>query len=116
MKHVLVVDDEEAITYIFRRYLEAAGYRVTTAHDGLEALEVVDREAVDALVTDVRMPRMNGDQLIAALRPRYPDLPITVVSAYAAEMGSWPGVRVLSKPVDAARLVESVGAMVGGRG
>lgn len=115
MKHVLVVDDEEAITYIFRRYLEAAGYRVTTAGDGLEALEVAGREAIDALVTDIRMPRMSGDKLIAALRPRFPDLPITVVSAYAIEMSSWPGVRVLSKPVDAASLVASVGAMLGDR-
>jgi CheY-like chemotaxis protein len=113
MKHVLVVDDEEAITYIFRRYLEAAGYRVTTAADGVEALALFEREPFDALVTDARMPRMGGDELIACLRPRYPELPIAVVSAYPMElMATGRHLRVLSKPIEGAKLVATVGAML----
>jgi CheY-like chemotaxis protein len=113
MKHVLVVDDEEAITYIFRRYLEAAGYRVSTAHDGVEALALFAREPVDALVTDARMPRMSGDALIAQLRPSHPDLPIAVVSAYPMEVtATGRGLRVLSKPIEGATLVAMVGEML----
>jgi CheY-like chemotaxis protein len=120
MKHVLVVDDEEAITYIFRRYLQAAGYRVTTAADGVEALAFfdahVDSDPVDALITDIRMPRMGGEALIAQLRPRFPDLPVIVVSAYPNEFGCARGnTQVLSKPVDAATLLASLGKMLGDR-
>ena len=120
MKHVLVVDDEEAITYIFRRYLQAAGYRVTTAGDGVEALALFDLPGdtgrVDAMITDIRMPRMGGEALVAHLRPRFPDLPVIVVSAYPNEFGSaGPNTRVLAKPVDAATLLASLGAMLGER-
>jgi len=115
MKHVLVVDDEEAITYIFRRYLEAAGYQVSTAMDGVEALALFDREPIDALVTDARMPRMNGSELIARVRLRDPDLPIAVVSAYPMEIGSaGRALRVLSKPIEGATLVAAVREMVEG--
>jgi len=115
MKHVLVVDDEEAITYIFRRYLESAGYRVSTAQDGVEALAVFDREPVDALVTDARMPRMNGQELISRVRPLHPDLPIAVVSAYPMEIGtSGQHLRVLSKPIEGTTLVTAVGEMLAG--
>jgi CheY-like chemotaxis protein len=114
MKHVLVVDDEEAIVYIFRRYLEVAGFRVTTAGDGVEALEVFGRERIDALVTDARMPRMGGEELINRIRPVRPDMPIVVVSAYPTEIGKGsPGVRVFSKPVDAASLVAALADMLG---
>jgi CheY-like chemotaxis protein len=116
MKHVLVVDDEEAITYVFRRYLEAAGYRVSTAFDGVEALAAFDNDAIDALVTDARMPRMSGDELIACVRPRYPDLPIAVVSAYPPEIGAaGRGLLVLSKPIEGAVLVAAVNQMLAGR-
>jgi len=113
MKHVLVVDDEEAITYIFRRYLEAAGYCVSTAHDGVEALALFDRQPFDALVTDARMPRMNGNELIERLRPLHPDLPIAVVSAYPMEIkAAGRGLRVLSKPIEGATLVKAVEDML----
>ena len=114
MKHVLVVDDEEAIVYVFRRYLEAAGYRVSTAFDGVEALALFDREAVDVLVTDARMPRMSGNELIARVRPRFPDLPIAVVSAYPMEVvAAGPGLRVLAKPIEGTALVAAVSDMLG---
>jgi CheY-like chemotaxis protein len=114
MTHVLVVDDEEAITYIFRRYLEAAGYRVSTAHDGVEALALFDHQSFDAMVTDARMPRMNGNELIERLRPLHPDLPIAVVSAYPMEIqATGPGLRVLSKPIEGAKLVATVAEMLG---
>lgn len=113
MKHVLVVDDEEAITYIFRRYLEAAGYRVSTAQDGVEALALLDQQSFDAMVTDVRMPRMNGSELIRHVRPLYPELPIAVVSGYPMEIQELGrGLRVLSKPIEGAALVAAVADMM----
>lgn len=121
MKHVLVVDDEEAITYIFRRYLEAAGYRVTTAHDGGEALSLFEDAPADAgfdaMITDIRMPRMGGEALLKHLRPAHPDLPVIVVSAYPNEFANPGGkTRVMSKPVDAASLLASLGDMLDARG
>jgi CheY-like chemotaxis protein len=115
MKHVLVAEDEEAIAYIFRRFLEDAGYRVSTAADGIEALEIFAREAIDALLTDARMPRMGGAELIAHLRSLRPDLPIVAVSAYPSEIGPGRrGLRVFSKPVDTPTLVAALGDMLDG--
>jgi CheY-like chemotaxis protein len=115
MKHVLVAEDEEAIAYIFRRFLEDAGYRVSTAADGVEALAIFGREAIDALVTDARMPRMGGQELIARLRSLRPELPIIAVSAYPSEIGpGLHGLRVFSKPVDTPTLVAALGSMLGG--
>jgi len=115
MKHVLVADDEDAITYIFRRYLEAAGFRVSTAGDGVEALELFAAGDVDALVTDVRMPRMGGEELIAHVRKARPALPVVVVSAYPSEIKAvGRDVRVFAKPVDAAKLVAAVSELAGG--
>lgn len=108
-KHILVVDDEEAIAYVFQRYLERAGYRVTSVASPADALAACALGSVDMLVTDFRMPGMTGATLIARLRDRFPELPALVVTAYGAEVGLMaPGVRVLSKPLPPQALVDAV--------
>lgn len=60
----LIVDDEDAIGQLLRRYLTEFGFDVDTAHDGAEAYEKIGTSRYDLLVTDIKMPRMNGDTLI----------------------------------------------------
>lgn len=112
-RHVLVVDDEEAIVYVFRRYLELHGFRVSVAGDGETALALARCDRIDALVTDYRMPGMNGQVLVERLKQGMPHLPVVIVSGYSSEISTGlPGVRIMGKPVDPARLVACVKEML----
>lgn len=108
-RHILVVDDEDAIAYVFRRYLERAGYRVTAATSPTQALAGGGAAAIDMLVTDFRMPGMTGAELIARLRAQRPGLPALIVTAYGGEVGQLaPDVRILNKPLPPQELVDAV--------
>ena len=104
-----MVEDDPAVNYILRRYLEAAGFAVLAAGGGKEALDLFAASPADLVVTDFRMPGMNGEELLVRLRERRPALPALIVSAYGNELSlQLAGVPVLRKPVDAAVLVETV--------
>lgn len=77
---VLVVDDEPTIRRLMRRALSGMGLDVVEAANGLEALERFRARHVVAVVSDVRMPVMNGLELVEHLRSEAPDLPIVLVS------------------------------------
>jgi len=114
MQHVLLVDDEEAILYVFRKFLERAGFAVSTAADAREAIAVAESGRIDALVTDLRMPGMTGDALVRQLRAARPGLPAIIVTAYAAECSpALENVPVLNKPVPPADLVAAVQRALG---
>jgi len=109
LKRILLAEDDPAVSYILMRYLDKAGFAVRAAPDGRAALALFDAEPADLLVTDFRMPGMNGEELILALRARQPGLPALIVSAYGNELSvQIPGVRVLNKPVAADELVALV--------
>ena len=84
-ERVLVVDDEEFVLESARQTLESAGYEVRTALDAAATLRLVEEEgeAVDIVVTDLRMPGMSGLELIRTLRDRHPTLPIVAASGVA---------------------------------
>jgi two-component system response regulator AtoC len=77
MKTLLVVDDEPSLVYVTALLLRAQ-YHVLTAGDGFQALEVLANQKVDAIVTDFRMPGMNGLELLAKV-PKIPGLLATAV-------------------------------------
>jgi len=80
--HVLVVEDSATVREIERHMLEEAGHVVTTAVNGVDALNKLRGTKVDLVITDIDMPRMNGIELIKKIRAheRYGQLPIIVVS------------------------------------
>ncbi len=78
---VLVVEDNADLRELFCTSLELDGYRCLPAADGIEALDVIGREFVDLIVADIMMPRMDGLELIQALRDAGYELPILVVTA-----------------------------------
>jgi DNA-binding NtrC family response regulator len=71
---VLLVDDEPAIVAALRRTLRGRGYRILGATDPLEALEILGREPVDLLVSDIDMPQMSGLDLVSRVRRDHPDV------------------------------------------
>ncbi len=77
---VLVVDDHEDLRRVLGRGLSSLGYEVFTAANGADALELTDANAIDAVVTDVHMPEMDGLELIRELRGTHPALRIIAMS------------------------------------
>ncbi|MBX3130223.1 MAG: sigma-54-dependent Fis family transcriptional regulator [Polyangiaceae bacterium] len=82
MRRVLVVDDEENLRLVLRTLLKRNGYEVETAGSGEEALGLVDSFGPDVVLTDVRMPRMGGLDLLATLKAKGNDATVIVMSAY----------------------------------
>jgi CheY-like chemotaxis protein len=80
-RKVLVVDDEEDILEIIADRLAFYGFEVRTARNGVECLEVIEREVPDLVLLDIRMPGMDGMAVLARLREEYPMLPVVMISA-----------------------------------
>ena len=102
---VLVVDDNPSMASILADILDVKGFEVHAANSGVEALEILRDHPVDILLTDVKMPDMNGVELYRETRKPYPNLITLLMTAYAADaiiqQGLAEGIRtVLTKPVD----------------
>lgn len=79
--HVLVVDDEVAITDLITEVLSIAGYQVTTSPDGLEALNQIRRSKFDLILLDVNLPKVDGFAVLEKIRESAPTQPIIMISA-----------------------------------
>lgn len=87
-EHILLADDEVLIAQFAAEILAMAGYRVTTAANGLEALDLFrgDPAAFDLLLTDMTMPKMSGMELARQCLELRPELPIILCSGYNEEV------------------------------
>ncbi|MBL0939335.1 MAG: response regulator [Gemmatimonadaceae bacterium] len=118
---ILVVDDEDGIRAVANRILQRNGYRVLLAANGREGLQLYHEhsDTIDAVVTDVAMPELDGPGLIAALRAEGIDVPIIVSSGHAIDAGGLlkSGTEFfISKPFTAETLLATLkGALVGRR-
>jgi DNA-binding response OmpR family regulator len=99
---VLVVDDDRFIRFAVQRALEREGFTVTAAADGWRALECFDDEPPDLMMLDLKMPGMDGLQLLQKLRSNGQTLPVLVMTDFpfshaADQIAQYPPVYVLSK-------------------
>jgi DNA-binding NtrC family response regulator len=79
---LLVVDDEKHIREGLQKALSLDGYEVEVAQDGKEALEKIDEEEIDLVITDLKMPRLSGEELMKDALSRYPYLPIIILTGH----------------------------------
>jgi CheY-like chemotaxis protein len=115
-RRVLVVDDEPIVLSFVARLLEEAGYRVDTASSGIEALRLVQGGLQpDLVITDIRMPVLDGWEMGRALTLRRPGLPILYVSGYDLEAGAPARGSFLRKPFDPDELLRRVDRLLEGR-
>src|SRR3954471_17290045 len=82
MRRVLVVDDEENLRLVVRTFLKRSGYEVEAAEDADRALELVESFGPDVILTDVRMPKRGGLDLLATLKAKGNEATVIVMSAY----------------------------------
>jgi PAS domain S-box-containing protein len=113
---VLVADDDLGIRHSLAELLRGEGCHVETAADGAEALERIEQNGFDVVITDVVMPNMDGYQLFSTLRQRFPELPILMMTAFhydrdhvikRSRLEGLEGV-IFKKPVDPDRLREAL--------
>ncbi|HZA51595.1 MAG TPA: sigma-54 dependent transcriptional regulator, partial [Myxococcaceae bacterium] len=103
--HVLVVDDDEAVGKVLVALLHQAGIAATWVGDGAQALAYLDKKNADAVVADIRMPVIDGMQLLSELGRKLPDLPVLMLTAHgtvplAVEAMKRGAVDFLLKPFD----------------
>ncbi|CAO3427370.1 response regulator [Azospirillum argentinense] len=117
--HVLVAEDESLAAMALEDFLSRKGYRVTLAQDGQEGLERYSADPADLVITDLRMPRMDGRALIRELRIRAAGLPILVMTGFLSmEAGEddltsdrWQPLVVLRKPVSPQIILETLASL-----
>ena len=68
MFKILIVEDDKELSLLFQKVLEKSGYQVKSASDGAQALEVLDREYIDLIISDIMMPVMDGYQALMGIR------------------------------------------------
>ncbi|MBO0906609.1 PAS domain-containing sensor histidine kinase, partial [Jiella sonneratiae] len=108
---ILAVDDDALVLMGTTAILEDLGHRVLEASSGTKALEILEDERVDVVVTDQAMPNMTGLQLIARIRERHPAMPVILASGYADLPASAErDVQRLSKPFSERQLAEAIAA------
>lgn len=108
-KTVLIVDDEQAVRRLFEAALTSAGFTVRTAEDGLDALQSIREQLPDAIVLDLKMPRMDGCEFRRQLmaRPHTHRIPVVVVTGYDVD-GVPEVAATLRKPVAMEELISVV--------
>ncbi len=117
MFNILVVEDNTDMRELFCTVLQTSGYNSIPAADGLDALDVIDQQYIDLIVADIMMPRMNGYELIVALRDADYNIPILVVTAKDQFTDMQQGFRAgaddyMVKPINVRELVLRVEALL----
>lgn len=117
MFKILVVEDDLDLKQLFIRTLEKNGYEATGARDALEALNILDQQHIDLIVTDVMMPGMDGFELIREIRQARMDMPVLFITAKGDIRDKQKGFRVgaddyMVKPIDIRELPLRVHALL----
>jgi two-component system response regulator (stage 0 sporulation protein F) len=116
---VLVIDDDAGIRKLMRRYLEAEGYRVCLASDGAEGLAWLNRESVNLILLDLKMPGMNGPEFLKKKHNINPGAPVIVVTGYPdgdlmKKALPYGPLTLLAKPIDREQLMQAVRTAING--
>lgn len=115
MKNVLIVDDEKSFLLSLVEGLRpyASDFNTLTAENGKEAIEILESVEADLIVTDLKMPGMDGFELLAYVKKNHPDVPVIIITAYYTSeikerleaLGSF---KLLEKPLDFKELVDNI--------
>jgi two-component system, NtrC family, response regulator AtoC len=104
-KRILIVDDEPSLRKVLAAMLRRAGYGVQTAEDGHAAVRALEENAFDLVVSDLRMPGMDGIELLGWCRNRYPGLPVVLITAHGTVDSAVEAIKLgahdyVTKPFD----------------
>ncbi|WP_099468121.1 response regulator transcription factor [Konateibacter massiliensis] len=114
---ILVVEDDDNLRQLFCTVLNKNGYHTIDAKDGVEALECMDKEYIDLLISDIMMPNMDGYELIKQLRAAHYEIPILIITAKESFQDKKQGFTsgtddYMVKPIDVNEMVLRVQALL----
>jgi excisionase family DNA binding protein len=114
---ILVVDDDEVIRHLFKDTLEEGGHSVVTASTSTEGIECVKRQDFDLVFLDLKMPDMDGAELLKQVRGLKPRLPVTVITGYPGSEMMERALRqgplgVMEKPFNAPDIITAVNSFL----
>lgn len=117
---ILVAEDDALLAQTVNEFLTQEGFRVAVSPDGQEALETASRKKFAAVLTDLRMPRLDGVALVRRLRENRPELPVVVMTGFAPadwraalqHEGEGPMV-LLNKPIRLSNLLHALRQVLG---
>ncbi|NIA31476.1 MAG: response regulator [Actinobacteria bacterium] len=113
MKQILVVDDQKAVCYSLKRFLESENYTVQTANSGKEALLFVESSEPDLVLMDVKMPEMNGLEVLEKIKDSYPMVQVIMMTAHSTTEKAIQAIKAgahdyLLKPFDNHELLSRI--------
>lgn len=120
MSNILIVDDDKTFRFSLRDGLKELelGYKILTAANGKEAVDILNSSAIDLVITDIKMPVMDGFELVAWLRNHLPELPTIVITAYGTPeieegMKQLGALQYAEKPIDFDALIDKISDLLG---
>lgn len=118
---VLVVDDELLIRDLLYDFFSSQGWSISVAENGEKALQMLSNKHVDVVLTDLRMPEMDGLSLIAELKEHHPELPVVVMTGYPSVDSAITALRsrvhdYVVKPFNINQLYKTIEAAVRTKG
>ncbi|TNF47141.1 response regulator [bacterium] len=116
MKTILVVDDEESIRLLYKEELQEDGYRVILASDGEEALRTIRKDRPDLITLDIRMPGMDGIEVLGRIKEMEPGIPVIMSTAYGdyrRDFNVWASDAYIVKTANLDELKETIKRLLG---
>ena len=109
-KTILIADDEPGIRSSLQKLLEFEGYRVVLAEDGQRALAILRDRAVDLVLLDIKMPGLDGLEVLSQVHRDQPQLPVVIISGHGSIQTAVEATRLgaydfIEKPIDADRML-----------
>ncbi|MFQ5797369.1 MAG: response regulator [Bacteroidota bacterium] len=116
-KKILVVDDEDALRTVLSSELAGEGYEVETAADGDEAMNVVQMKPFDLVLLDIKMPKVDGFEVLKFLKSKYPDIKVIMLTGFADLKNAIESKKLgaedfVSKPYDLVDLLTTIERVV----
>ena len=116
MKSLLIVDDQKGIRLLLDEVFRREGFKITLAANGMEALQAVEREIPGCVLLDMKMPGLDGLEVLKRLKIGWPEIPVIIMTAYgeieltedALETGA---MKYFTKPFDIYEVRDAVNAM-----
>ena len=110
-KRLLVVDDEEGLRFLYKEEFEDEGYDVALAASGEEALASLEESPADVVILDIKMPGMDGVEVLRRMKERWKDIPVILCTAYPHykhDFGTWASDAYVVKSSDLRELKNAV--------
>ncbi len=118
--HILIIDDEASLRRTLARIMQQAGFEVTTAASGQEGLAFLSQQSFDLVYLDIRMPDMNGLEVLKKIHSEFPELPVILFTAQpdmnsAVEALRHGAIDYLMKPLQPQTLIDRTQAILAQR-